>query len=219
MYLLARPVMASEIAAMFSLSLMGVDRPITKVASVSDMQTGALCFVGGASVPSSKGMIIASAFSSEGVDQNSCIISANPRLDFIRALIDLKRQGLLSDIRQAGNIHESAIIHPTALVEPGAVIGAGVLIEERVVIRDHVYLGDGVRTGAFCVLGSDGFGFERDEQDRPIRFSQFGRAILSEDVEIGCHCCIGRGTLGDTFIGRSVKCDNYVYVSMLRSVC
>jgi len=210
---LTRPVMASEIATMLTLSLVGVDRRLTHIASLSDMQPGALGFATEGASHSSEGGTLIAALPAEGGDGNTFLVSANPRLDFIRALRGLKREGLLLDIALTGAIDESAKIHPTATVEAGADIGAGVTVGEYAVIKSCVSVKPGATIGAHTVLGSNGFGFERDERGAPLRFPHLGRVLIGEDVDLGSHCCVDRGALGDTVVSRFVKCDHHTYIA------
>ena len=212
MHPLTRPVMASEIATMLSLSLVGVDRRLTHIASLSEMQPGALGFATEGAYHSSEGGTLI-AVSAEGDDGNTFLFSTNPRLDFIRALRGLKREGLLLDITPPGTIDESAKIHPTANVEAGADIGAGVTVGEYAVIKSCVSIGPGSNVGAYTILGSSGFGFERDERGVPLRLPHLGRVVIGEEVDLGSHCCVDRGALGDTVVGRFVKCDHHTYIA------
>jgi len=210
---LTRPVMASEIAIMLALSLVGVDRRLTHIASLSEMQPGALGFATEGASHSSEGGTLIAALSAEGDDGNTFLVSTNPRLDFIRALRGLKREGLLLDITPTGTIDESAKIHPTATVEAGADIGAGVTVGEYAVIKSCVSIGPGSNVGAYTILGSSGFGFERDERGVPLRFPHLGRVVIGEEVDLGSHCCVDRGALGDTVVDRFVKCDHHTYIA------
>jgi UDP-3-O-[3-hydroxymyristoyl] glucosamine N-acyltransferase len=66
---------------------------------------------------------------------------------------------------------------------------------------------------AGAVLGSDGFGFVRDEQSgRYAKFPQIGRLEIGDDVEIGANSAVDRGALDATVIGRGTKLDNMVHV-------
>ena len=153
------------------------------------------------------------ALSAEKDDRNTIIVSANPRLDFIRAIIGFKKKGFISDIIQSGTIHESATIHPTAIVGEGADIGAGATVGEYAVIKPCAVVGPGATIGAYTVLGSNGFGFELDERGVPWRFPHLGRVLIGEEVELGSHCCVDRGALGDTVVDRFVKCDHHTYIA------
>ena len=198
---------------MLALGRVGVDRRITKIASLSHMQPGALGYAReGASHRSEGGTLIA-ALSAEGSDVNTLLVSANPRLDFIRALIFLNREGFISDITPTGTIHESAKIHPTATVDEGADIGAGVTVGEYAVIKPCVSVESGASIGSHTVLGSSGFGFERDERGIPLRFPHLGRVLIGENVDLGSHCCVDRGASGDTVVDRFVKCDHQAYIA------
>jgi UDP-3-O-[3-hydroxymyristoyl] glucosamine N-acyltransferase len=63
------------------------------------------------------------------------------------------------------------------------------------------------------VLGSDGFGYVRDDETGHYeKFPQIGRLEIGDDVEIGANVTIDRGALDATVIGRGVKIDNMVHV-------
>lgn len=139
-------------------------------------------------------------------------------------------------------IHPSVSIDPTAkigvdvAVGPYAVIGANALIGDRAVISSACQLGEGVEIGsdaflypgvviyagckvgarsilhAGAVIGSDGFGFAQDK-GQWVKVPQVGRVMIGEDVEIGAHTTVDRGTLDDTVIESGVKIDNLVQVA------
>jgi UDP-3-O-[3-hydroxymyristoyl] glucosamine N-acyltransferase len=105
-------------------------------------------------------------------------------------------------------IHESAVVDETAVLErdvsigPYTVVGkdvrlgVGVVVGPMCCIGDSVEIGDGsyifqgvqvredVTIGKNCiihpgaVLGSDGFGFETDEQGRHVKIPQVGKLVL-----------------------------------------
>ena len=62
-------------------------------------------------------------------------------------------------------------------------------------------------------IGTQGFGFERDEHGVPVRIPHLGEVRLGLDVEIGACTVIARGTIGDTIIGDHVKLDDHVFVA------
>lgn len=146
------------------------------------------------------------------------------------------------------SVHPTAVIHSTASVGKRAHIGAYVVIGEQVVIGDdavilpHVVLYPGVRVGnrffahahavvrEFCslgddvvlqngaVVGSDGFGFAKDETGRWHKIPQSGPAILGDRIEVQTNSCIDRASVGATRIGDGVKIDNLVQVGHGSSV-
>jgi UDP-3-O-[3-hydroxymyristoyl] glucosamine N-acyltransferase len=123
----------------------------------------------------------------------------------------------------------SARIGPFAVVEAGATVGERCAIGAHCVIEAGARLGDdcrlhpgvivcrGVRIGARCVLkpgavlGSDGFGFAPDA-DGFVKVPHLGSLVIGDDVEIGAHTTVDRGTIDDTVIEDGVKLDNQVQV-------
>ncbi len=132
-------------------------------------------------------------------------------------------------------VHASAVVHPTAQiadgvcleanvviardarVATGCVIGAGSYIGERsslgedclihpnVTILHDVQIGARVLVQSGAVIGSDGFGFQRTKDHQHIRQAQIGGVLIEDDVEIGVHSVIDRGTLKTIRIGARSK--------------
>lgn len=103
-------------------------------------------------------------------------------------------------------------------------VGAGAVLEDDVVVGDDcdigpqtvchrgTRLGKRVRLKAAAVIGGDGFGFASGpEGHRSIR--HVGGCILEDDVQVGSHSCIDRGSLDDTVIGAGTKIDNLVHLA------
>ena len=176
--------------------------------------------------------------SSEKQCRKPLIIARQPRLAFAQAA-----ELLCPAPRPATGIHPPAGVHERARVGEGVSVAAHAVVSEAVTIGDKTtigagtFLGPGVRIGAECdiksnvsiyagtslgarvvvhagaVLGSDGFGFVRDEQTgRYTKFPQAGRLEIGDDVEIGANTTIDRGALDATVIGRGTKLDNLVHV-------
>jgi UDP-3-O-[3-hydroxymyristoyl] glucosamine N-acyltransferase len=166
------------------------------------------------------------------------IIAKQPRLAFAQAA-----ELLSPARRPAAGIHPTAVVHESARIGERVSIAAHVVVSENVTIGDNsaigagTFIGQGVRIGAECdiksnvsiypgttlgtrvvvhagaVLGSDGFGFVRDEQTgRYAKFPQAGRLEIGDEVEIGANTTIDRGALDATVIGRGTKLDNLVHV-------
>jgi len=139
-------------------------------------------------------------------------------------------------------VHPSAVIDPTAEVSPeaeigaNAVVGAGCKIEKgvklfpNVIIYDGVTIGEGsvlhsgvsvrenCEVGRRCIIhnnttiGSDGFGYAKDEEKRWLKIPQVGRVVLEDDVEIGANTAIDCASVGETRIKRGAKIDNLVQI-------
>lgn len=122
-------------------------------------------------------------------------------------------------------------VEPTAIVSPRSRLGSGVYIGHYAVISDGVDVGDGTsigphvsilcnarigrgsRIGAHTVIGGAGYGFERDDDGRPIRIPHVGSVRIGDRVEIGALNAIARGTLEDTVIEDDAKLDDHVFIA------
>jgi len=140
------------------------------------------------------------------------------------------------------SIHPTAVIHETAKVAENveimanSVIGSNCEIAENVKIFPNVTIYDGVKIGANSVLhsgvsvresceiganctihnnttiGSDGFGYAKDEEKHWLKIPQVGRVVLEDDVEIGANTAIDCASVGETRIKRGAKIDNLVQI-------
>ena len=166
------------------------------------------------------------------------LIAANPRLAFATAASLLHAAP-----EYPPAIHATAVIHPSAKISPSASVDAYAVIEPNAVIGDRTYIsagcyiGAGVVIGDDCeiyprvviypgttlgrrvivhagaVLGSDGFGYVRDEKHgRYVKFPQIGQLVIGDYVEIGANVTIDRGALDKTVIGPGTKLDNLVHI-------
>ncbi|MBZ5567923.1 MAG: UDP-3-O-(3-hydroxymyristoyl)glucosamine N-acyltransferase [Acidobacteriia bacterium] len=166
------------------------------------------------------------------------IIAKQPRLAFARAA-----ELLCPGREAGTGVHATAVVHESARLGKGVSVGVLAVLSENVIIGDKSAIGSGtlvgagVRIGADCdiksnvsiypgttigdrvivhagaVLGSDGFGFVRDEHTgRYAKFPQVGRLEIGDEVEIGANSTVDRGALDATVIGRGTKLDNLVHV-------
>jgi len=167
----------------------------------------------------------------------------NPYLAFARAVEIFYQPPAWPD-----GIHPTAAVHPTAKIGKNARIGAYAVIGENVVIgddatilphvvlypgvcignrffahahavvRENCRLGDDVVLQNGVVVGSDGFGFAKDEHGRWHKIPQSGPTVLGDRVEVQANACIDRASVGATRIGDGVKIDNLVQVGHGSSV-
>jgi UDP-3-O-[3-hydroxymyristoyl] glucosamine N-acyltransferase len=216
---------------------------ITTVASIAQAQPGTLVFVQDdkhleQALASRAGAVLAGEFAASSSGRKPLLIAAHPRLAFARAGALLHPPKTY-----APGIHPTAVVDPSAKVAASATIDAYAVIEANAVIgeRSHIgagcCIGEGVAIGDNCdlyprvvvypgttlgrrvvvhagaVLGSDGFGFVRDEQyGRYHKFPQVGQLVVEEYVEIGANCTLDRGALDKTVIRAGTKLDNLIHV-------
>lgn len=163
--------------------------------------------------------------------------TANPYLAFAKAV-----QLFYQEPEYAPGIHPTAVIHPTAkvgrdahiaayaVISEGAVIGDHATILPHVVIyphavigdhfyahahsivREHCRVGDHVVLQNGAVIGSDGFGFAKDDAGTWHKIVQSGPAVLEDSVEVQANSCVDRASVGETRIGAGVKIDNLAQI-------
>ena len=109
------------------------------------------------------------------------------------------------------SIDDGVVIHAGSMIEADSVIGKASVIHPHVVIKANTIIGKNCTLYAGCVIGSDGFGYAKDD-NKWIAIPQTGRVILGDNVDIGSNSTIDRGTLDDTIISSGVKIDNLVQI-------
>jgi UDP-3-O-[3-hydroxymyristoyl] glucosamine N-acyltransferase len=216
------------------------DTEITGVAGIEHAGLGQLTFVANAKynaaakTTKAPAVIVAEDFPAISTGM---LRSKNPYLAWAKA-IELFYQ----PPRYAPGIHPTAVVHPTAKIGPNAHLGPYVVIDEdtviganavllahvvvyrgatignnffahaHAVVREFSELGDNVLLQNGAVVGSDGFGFAKDDSGRWHKIVQSGNVAVEADVEIQANACIDRASIGQTRIGRGAKIDNMVHV-------
>jgi UDP-3-O-[3-hydroxymyristoyl] glucosamine N-acyltransferase len=213
---------------------------ITGVAAIEEAKAGELTFLADRKYRAALEKTPASAVivaKETAPAHMTALRSTNPRLDFARA-IEIFHPAAHFPPR----IHPTAVVAESARVGAGAHIGPYCFVDENVEIgrnavlhsfvaiyRDtrigddffahsHVGVREGSRIGNRVLLqngvvvGSDGFGFEKQADGRWYKIRQAGIVVIEDDVEIQAHSAIDRATIGETRIGRGTKIDNLVQV-------
>jgi UDP-3-O-[3-hydroxymyristoyl] glucosamine N-acyltransferase len=216
---------------------------LTGISSIAAASPGDLVFVEDEknlrlAVKSRASAVIAGEFAAAAKSAKPLLLSAQPRLAFARA-----SRFLCENASPQTGIHPSAVVHSSAKlaegvsvaeravisegveigaethVSAGCVIGAKVSVGRNCILHPNVTIYPGTRLGdrviihAGAVLGSDGFGYVRDQKTgRHEKFPQVGRLEIEDDVEIGANSTVDRGALEVTRIGRGAKIDNLVHI-------
>ncbi len=109
-------------------------------------------------------------------------------------------------------IAEGVTIHPHVTIYDEVKIGRGSVIHSGVAIRERTSIGERVVVHNNSVIGCDGFGYAKDEEQHWLKIPQAGRVVIEDDVEIGAGTTIDRASVGESRIGRGSKIDNLVQV-------
>lgn len=147
------------------------------------------------------------------------IVTLDPRLSFIRILSEHFAPSKPVGIHPTAIIDESSSVANNCFVGPYSVIEKNCKIGSGTVIHSYVHLYPGTEIGNDCiihshtVIGTDGFGYQRNSRNVYEKFIHLGKVIIGNDVEIGGQCCIDRGTLGNTLISNGCKLDNHVHIA------
>lgn len=148
-----------------------------------------------------------------------CLIVSNPRLALAKILCLCQTK-----TTKDSSIHTSAIIGKdvhlgeNVTIGPNCVIGDNCKIGNNTSLISNVSIYANTRIGDFCtihsgtVLGSDGFGYEMDEDGKWLKLPHLGGLLIGDHVEIGSNTCIDRGMIDDTIIGDWVVIDNLVQI-------
>ncbi len=107
---------------------------------------------------------------------------------------------------------ENVVLFPGVVIGDGVSIGAGTRIYPNAVVYRDCVIGERVVIQAGAVIGSDGFGYAK-ENGRWLKIPQIGRVVIGNDVEIGANTTIDRGALEDTVIGNGVILDNQIQIA------
>ena len=213
---------------------------ISGVAGIEEAGPGQITFVANrkyaaaARITKASAVIVAEDFPAI---TTAMLRSKNPYLSFAQA-ISLFHQPM----KYAPGIHPAATIHPSARIGEGAHIAPYVVVNENVeigqnavllshvviyrgakignnffahahaVVREGCRLGNNVLLQNGVVVGSDGFGFAKDDAGKWRKIPQPMPVVIGDDVEIQANSCIDRASVGGTHIGRGTKIDNLVQV-------
>lgn len=151
-------------------------------------------------------------------DDKTLVAVNRPRLWFIRCINAFFPSEVKTGIHPTAVIGKNCQIDKNVYIEPyssigdDVVIGSGTKIHSGVHIHDRVRIGKNVILQSGCIIGADGFGYERNEEGVLERFPHIEGVVIEDNVEIGANTCVDRGTLSDTIIGEGTKIDNLVHI-------
>lgn len=115
-------------------------------------------------------------------------------------------------IEDGVDIGDSAIIESNSVIKKNCRLGPFCRIYPNVTLYEDIVLGRNVVLHSGAVIGSDGFGYVK-ENGRIYKFPQTGKVIIEDDVEIGANTTIDRGSMSNTVIGAGSKIDNLCQIA------
>jgi UDP-3-O-[3-hydroxymyristoyl] glucosamine N-acyltransferase len=207
-------IWASDIAHYLNAELVGADAMIRSVQSIKSLE----------SLQASNGRPIEESWlaiipldTTEALPPRY-ILSDNPQRDIARVFIEFFATPEDDGVHPAANISSDAVLgrglrigaHSTA--KSGVEIGDHCWIMSNVVIHGPARLGRNTVVKDGAVIGSEAYGFIKDERGHWIHAPQFGRVLIGENVWIGANSTIERGMLEDTVLEDEVKIDDLVHI-------
>lgn len=150
--------------------------------------------------------------------KKTCILCARPRLAFIRITRRFFADSHVGGVHSTAVVHDKAQLGHDVYVGPftyigQACVGDNTVIDGNVHIYDRVRIGKGCTIQAGAIIGSRGFGMERNESGAFEDFPHVGGVVIEDGVVVGAGVTIARGTLENTVIGRGNRIDALSEVS------
>ena len=121
--------------------------------------------------------------------------------------------GAFTSICEGVKIGKNVKIYPNCYIGKNVTIGDNTIIYPNASIYHNCIIGSNNIIHSGVVIGSDGFGFARDDDNNYSKISQIGNVITDDDVEVGANTTIDRATMGSTKIGKGVKLDNLIQIA------
>jgi UDP-3-O-[3-hydroxymyristoyl] glucosamine N-acyltransferase len=230
-----------DIAAKLNCELRGDgDLEIRRVAGIEEAQAGDITFVSNpkygpkARATQASAIIVGEKFQDLPI---ATLRAKNPYLTFAKAVelfyqipVPVQSMDTAARIAPTAKIGVNASISPFVVIEDDVEIGnncilfpfvhiargarigdnfkayANVSVREFCQIGNNVILQDGVR------IGTDGYGYAKQDDGSYYKIVQSGVVVLEDDVEIGANSTIDRSTIGETRIRKGAKIDNLVQI-------
>lgn len=211
---------------------------ITAVAGMEHARPGELTFLANPKyAPKVKNTQAGAILATEPLPGIATLVSANPYLDFARALALFYQPprppygihplasvaptaevaencsiGPFAVIGERVRIGRNAVIHPHVVIYEGAEIGDDFLAHSHAAVREFCRIGNRVTLQNGVVVGGDGFGFAKRADNSHEKIVQSGVTIIEDDVEIQSLTSVDRATVGETRVRRGAKIDSLVQI-------
>lgn len=122
------------------------------------------------------------------------------------------------DLINGSYISKFSKIDNSAKIGKNCVIGRGVKISKNVIIKDNISIKNSIinENVVICdnsTIGSTGFGFDFNSRGSLNLSPQIGIVYIDSNSHIGSNCCIDRGKIDFTYIGKNSMIDNLVHIA------
>src|SRR6185437_7157096 len=231
----------SELAASLGCAVCGDGRvEITGVAGIESASASEITFLANPKyahkVKQTRAAAVLVAQPIDGLEAAQ-LISANPYLDFARALAlfyqpPRPKPGIHPMASVAGTariganasigafsvvgddvvIGQDAVLHPHVVIYQGTHIGDDFYAHAHAVVREFCRIGNRVTLQNGVIIGGDGFGFAKRPDGTHYKIVQSGVTVIEDDVEIQTLTSVDRATVGETRVKRGAKIDSLVQV-------
>jgi len=148
------------------------------------------------------GLLVGKNFS-QAIDKNTQIFRCNNIMHSLRKLLET-----LSYCAKY-SMHQN---YYNVTVGENVTIGKNCTLYPGVFINHNTYIGDNVIIHPNAVVGSDGFGLYK-YNDNWHKVPHVGSVIIEDNVEIGSGSTIDRGLIDNTILKNNCKIDNLVHVA------
>ena len=146
------------------------------------------------------------------INANNQIIVSNSKEIFFKVIeyffdlpIQSKPVGNNTVIGRNVKIGENVIIGNNCSIVGNISIGNDTIISDNVVLKNTINIGKRCVIQSLVTIGEDGFGCYEDSNHVKTMIKHHGGVIIGDDVFIGAHTNIARGTIDDTVIKNGVK--------------
>ncbi len=165
------------------------------------------------------------------------LVSANPYLDFARALElfytpprpcpgihpsasiaatarigENASIGAFAVVGEHVSIGRNVVLHPHVVIYEGAQIGDDFYAHSHAVVREYCRIGNRVTLGNGTVVGGDGFGFAQKPDGSHYKIPQSGITVIEDGVEIQTLSAVDRATIGESRVKSGAIIDNLVQI-------
>lgn len=127
-------------------------------------------------------------------------------LNYFFVETDLKQSiGKNTVIGDKVTIGKNVVVGSNCSIVGDITIGDNTIISDNVVIKNRVVIGKNCEIQALTVIGEDGFGYFERANNQKVMIRHHGGVFIGNDVFIGSHVNIARGTMDNTIIEDGVK--------------